>query len=130
MLLVLALSPLLLWYLYAVVMALVSARDRYAGTLPWTIRALGYPALGVGLALDLLVSASLCTLLFLELPLALDLLVNVTLCTLLFLERPRELTVSGRLWRISNAESSWRQRTALWLRVNLLDPLASIKAKS
>jgi hypothetical protein len=103
MLLVLALSPLLLWYLYAVVMALVSARDRYSGTLPWPIRALGYPALGVGLAIDLLV--------------------NVTLCTLIFLELPRELTVSGRLWRISNAESSWRQRTALWLRVNLLDPL-------
>ena len=103
MLIALALSPLALWYLYAVVMALASARDRYTGTLPWPIRALGYPALGVGLAIDLVV--------------------NVLLCTPLFLELPREFTVSGRLWRLSNGEPSWRQRTALWLRVNLLDPL-------
>lgn len=103
MLIAIALAPILLWYLYAVVMALVSARDRYAGTLPWPIRALGYPALAVGLAVDLAV--------------------NVLFCTFILLELPREFTVSSRLWRWSNAEPSWRQRTALWLRVNLLDPL-------
>ena len=100
---ILVFLPFLLWYLYCVVMALVSARARYPGTLPWPIRALGYPALWVGLVVDLAV--------------------NVLICTILFLELPRELTVSGRLWRISNAESSWRQRVALWLRVNLLDPI-------
>ena len=100
---ILVFLPFLMWYLYCVVMALVSARDRSPGTLPWPIRALGYPALWVGLVVDLAV--------------------NVLICTILFLEFPRELTVSGRLWRISNAESSWRQRMALWLRVNLLDPI-------
>lgn len=103
MLLALALSPLVLWYLYAVVMALVSARDRYTGTLPWPIRALGYPALFAGLAIDFVV--------------------NVVFCTLIFLALPREWTVSARLWHLSNSPPSWRQRTALWLRVNLLDPI-------
>lgn len=103
MLLALALSPLVLWYLYAVVMALVSARDRYTGTLPWPIRALGYPALFAGLAIDFVV--------------------NVVFCTVILLALPREYTVSARLWDYSNRPPSWRQRTALWLRVNLLDPL-------
>lgn len=98
-----ALSPVLLWYAFACVMALVSARNRFDGTLPWPIRALGYPALFAGLALDLLV--------------------NVVFCTIIFLALPREWTVSARLWDYSNAAPSWRQRTALWLRVNLLDPI-------
>lgn len=101
--LLLTLAPIILWYLYAVVMALVSARDRYTGTLPWPIRALGYPALFAGLAIDFVV--------------------NVVFCTVIFLALPREWTVSARLWDYSNAAPSWRQRTALWLRVNLLDPI-------
>lgn len=96
-------SPVVLWYLYAVVMALKQGVDRWPTTLPLPVRVLGYPALFVGLAIDLYVT--------------------LIICTLLFLQLPREWTVSGRLWRISNQPPSWRQRTALWLRVNLLDPL-------
>lgn len=103
MLLSLALLPLLLWIIFTAVMGLVSARDRYPGTLPWPIRVLGYPLLFVGLVADFLV--------------------NVLICPVLFLELPREWTVSSRLWRLSNSSPSWRQRTALWLRVNLLDPI-------
>lgn len=103
MLLALALSPLVLWYLYAVAMALASARARYTGTFPWPIRALGYPALFAWLAIDLVV--------------------NVVFCTVILLALPREWTVRARLWDYSNRPPSWRQRTALWLRVNLLDPI-------
>ena len=103
LLLALALSPLILWIIFAAVMALVSARNRYPGTLPIPIRVLGYPLLALGLVVDLGV--------------------NVLICPVLFLELPREWTVSSRLWRLSNSSPSWRQRTALWLRVNLLDPI-------
>lgn len=91
----------LLWVHYVAVMRLMQVRD--AGQLTPAMKAIGYPALVVGLLLDLIV--------------------NTVVATALFLELPREWTVSGRLWRLSNSPSSWRQRTALWLRVNLLDPI-------
>lgn len=99
----LILSPFALWYLFAVVMALIQARDRLGGTFPWPIKVMGYPVLVAGLIVEIIV--------------------NWVLCTILFLELPKELTVSKRLWTYSQRDPSWRQRTATWLRVNLLDPM-------
>lgn len=95
------LSPWLLWSIYAAVMRLKQVRE--AGKLTTAMKVFGYPTLFVGLALDLLV--------------------NVFIGSPLFLELPRELTLSSRLWRLSTTGSGYRQRVALWLRVNLLDAI-------
>lgn len=89
-----------LWIFYLAVMSL--DRARRAGQLAPIAKVFGYPVLWVGLALDLFV--------------------NVTLCTLLFLELPREMTVTARLKRHnSTAYGGWRQRLARWFEP-LLDP--------
>lgn len=96
-----AVAIYLLWIHYAAAMRLMQVRD--SGKLTKAIKAIGYPALVIGLGLDFLV--------------------NVTVCSLVFLEIPKEYTVSARLWRLSNAQGSYRNKLALWLRVNLLDAL-------
>ena len=60
----------------------------------------GYPALLVGLLLDLIV--------------------NTFVATLIFVELPREFTVSARLTRHSES-TGWRQRVAVAIRTALLD---------
>lgn len=88
----------LLWVHYVAIMHLMHMRSD--GLLTKGQKAIGYTALGVGLALDLFVQI---------------------LITALFLELPREWTVSGRLWRLSNGLPGWRQKLALKIRAGLLD---------
>lgn len=90
-----------LWIFFVAGMRLKQVRD--AGQLTSAMKVFGYPALAVGLAIDLVV--------------------NVVVGSLLFYELPREYTLSARLWRHSNESSGYRQRVALWLRVNLLDAI-------
>lgn len=91
----------LLFVFYAAVMNLKRARD--AGQINTFGKVLGYPALYVGLLLDVLV--------------------NTTLMTVLFAELPREWLVTLRLARHAQG-SGWRQRVALVFRplLNPLDP--------
>lgn len=93
--------PWLLWGVYGLVMRLKQVRE--AGKLTTAQMVLGYPWLFLGLFLDFVV--------------------NVVIATPLFLELPHELTVSSRLWRLSNGEAGYRQRLALWIRTQLLDSL-------
>ena len=90
-----------LWVHYVAVMRLKQLRD--AGTLTTGQKVMGYPALVVGLLLDLGVHMIVGTLLFAELP------------------ARGEWTLSARLWRLSTTGTGWRQRLALWLRRELLD---------
>lgn len=92
---------LLLWFFYIGVMDLKSARD--AGMLTPAAKVLGYPLLFVGLFIDLAV--------------------NILICTVLFADWPHEYTVTGRIQRLV-AASGWRQRTALWIAVNLLNSVS------
>lgn len=95
----LLLSPWILWIIFAAVMRLKQLRE--AGTLTIAMKVFGYPALALGLLIDFVV--------------------NVVFGTVVFLQVPRELTLSTRLWKLSTAGNGYRQRWALWLRVNLLD---------
>ena len=88
----------LLWVHYVAVMRLMQVRD--AGQLTAAMKAIGYPALFVGLLLDLIV--------------------NTFVATLIFIELPREWTVSARLTRHSES-TGWRQRVAIAIRTALLD---------
>lgn len=88
----------LLWVHYVAVMRLMQVRD--AGHLTIAMKAIGYPALVVGLLLDLIV--------------------NTTVASVIFLERPKEWTVSARLTRHSEG-GGWRQRVAVAVRAGLLD---------
>ena len=88
----------LLWVHYVAVMRLMQVRD--AGHLTAAKKAIGYPALLVGLLLDLIV--------------------NTVVATLIFIELPREWTVSARLTRHSES-TGWRQRVAVAIRTALLD---------
>lgn len=90
--------PYALWLHFIAIMHLKHMRDE--GLLTEGQRVFGYPALAIGLALDVLLQA---------------------IITIPFLELPREWTVSGRLWRLSNGRPGWRQRLALTLRTALLD---------
>jgi len=95
----LLLSPWILWVLYAAVMRLKQVRD--AGKLTLAMKVFGYPALFVGLAVDFVV--------------------NVVFGTLVFLQLPHEMTLSTRLWKLSNGDEGWRKNWAYWIRSNLLD---------
>ena len=88
----------LLWVHYVAVMRLMQVRD--AGHLTTAMKAVGYPALVVGLALDLIV--------------------NTVVASVIFLEHPKEWTVSARLTRHSNS-TGWRKRVAIAIRTALLD---------
>lgn len=93
------LSAYVLWNHYIIVMGLMRVRD--AKRLTPAIRVLGWPRVIYGLLIDFYV--------------------NVTVCTVILLEWPREGTVSTRLWRLSNAPPSWRQKVAYWVRTQMLD---------
>jgi hypothetical protein len=97
----LLLTPWVLWGIYCAVMRLKQVRD--ADKLTTSIKVMGYPWLVFGLVVDFVV--------------------NTIFGSLLFLELPHEWTLSSRLWRLSNGDAGWRQRWALWIRVNLLDPI-------
>ena len=97
----LLLSPWILWIIFAAVMRLKQVRD--AGKLTPAMKVFGYPALALGLAVDFVV--------------------NVVFGTLVFLQLPREMTLSSRLWKLSNGEEGWRKNLATWIRVQLLDGL-------
>lgn len=88
-----------LWFFYLAVMSLKRAKD--AGMLSSAAKVLGYPVLCVGLILDVLV--------------------NAFICTPLFLELPRELLVTSRLKRHNRTGRGWRKRLAAWFEP-LLDP--------
>lgn len=97
---ILAIWPL--WIIYVAVMRMQMVRDTVGLTVGQKV--MGYPALLVGLALDLLV--------------------NVVVGSLVLLELPQEYTLSARLWRLSNDEGeTWRRRAALWVRKELLDSI-------
>lgn len=90
----------LLWVFYVAVMRLKQVRA--AGQLTLAMKVFGYPALAIGLLLDLFV--------------------NVVVASAVLAEVPKELTLSSRLWRLSNDDSAgWRQKVALAVRVGLLD---------
>ncbi|MGJ7613940.1 MULTISPECIES: hypothetical protein [unclassified Variovorax] len=97
----LLLSPWILWVLYAAVMRLKQVRD--AGKLTTAMKVFGYPALFVGLAVDFVV--------------------NVVFGTLVFLQFPHEMTLSRRLWKLSNGDEGWRKNWAYWIRSQLLDSI-------
>lgn len=90
-----------LWIFFTAVMRLKQVRDE--GKLTTAMKVLGYPLLAVGLVLDVLV--------------------NVLIGSVLFLEIPQELTLSARLWRLSNGEPGYRQKVSFWIRINLLDAI-------
>lgn len=91
-----------LWVIYVAVMRLQMVRDTVGLTLGQKV--LGYPALILGLALDLLV--------------------NVVIGSIVLLEVPQEYTLSRRLWRLSNDEAeTWRRTAARWVRKEMLDSI-------
>ena len=92
-------STYLLWIFFLAVMSLKRAKD--AGQLTTAAKALGYPVLIVGYALDCFV--------------------NTTVMTLLLLEIPEETTVTSRLSRHLNHGEGWRKAVAVWA-APLLDP--------
>jgi len=94
----------LLWVYFVAVMHLKHLKED--GKLTGGVKFMGYPALIVGLILDLIV--------------------HLVIGTVLFLEPPArsEWTLSARLWRLSNQDrDTWRKRIALFLRQSLLDPV-------
>lgn len=95
----LLLSPWVLWIIFAAVMRLKQVRE--AGKLTLAMKVFGYPALFLGLAVDFVV--------------------NVVFGTLVFLQLPHEMTLSSRLWKLSNGDEGWRKNWAYWIRSNLLD---------
>lgn len=93
-----------LWVFYVAVMRLQMVRDEVG--LTFGQKVFGYPALVIGLVIDLFVHVVLGTIVFFEMPEA------------------GEWTLSRRLWRLSNDPSEgWRYRLALWLRRELLDSI-------
>ena len=94
----------LLWVYFVAVMHLKHLKDE--GKLTGGVKFMGYPALIVGLVLDLIVHLIVGTAIFLELP------------------ARNEWTLSARLWRLSNdPKPSWRRTLALFLRRSILDPI-------
>lgn len=88
-----------LWTLFLAAMSLRAARER--GRLSRTALAFALPIAATAILLDVLV--------------------NATLATLVFVDLPREWTLSQRLSRYL-PQDGWRARVALWLGDRLLDP--------
>jgi len=88
-----------LWVLYLASMALIRAKSE--GALSTSAKVLGYPVVGIGLALDFAL--------------------NMTVLTALFVDPPREKLVTARLRRLAK-RTDWRGKMARWLAVELLDP--------
>lgn len=89
----------ILWVHYVAMMRLKMVRDE--GKLTTAAKVFGYPALVMGLILDLVV--------------------NVFVGTVLFVEPPQEWTLSARLTRLGEGNSGWRRRRADRIRKALLD---------
>lgn len=87
------------WAWYLSVMHLATARA--AGRLTPAAKALGYPWLALGLAVDAAF--------------------NAVHGTVMFMEPPRELLFTSRVTRLS-ARADWRGRMARWICTQLLDP--------
>lgn len=87
------------WFVYIGVMGIYRAHldGRLVGFTKW----LAYPAVAVGVLMD--VAA------------------NIVLATLIFVELPEEWLVTQRLTRYSNGTNGWRKSTAVWVCSNLLD---------
>lgn len=92
-------SVYLLWVHYVAAMRLMQVRD--ADQLTWAMKCIGYPAVAIGLFLDLVV--------------------NTFVVTIIFFELPREFTVSARLTRHSESGEGWRKTLAIGVRTALLD---------
>ncbi len=88
-----------LWMLFLAVMNLRAAKER--GTLPKAALVLALPVVALAVLLDVVV--------------------NATLGTLIFLDLPKEWTLSERLSRYLPL-STWRGVAALWIGAALLDP--------
>lgn len=87
-----------LWIFYLASMALIRARD--AGNITRPALVLGYPIVGLAVAIDIAL--------------------NLTVFTALFLELPRERMITHRLRRHID-DAGWRGRLARWFAHNLLD---------
>lgn len=87
------------WLFYLAVMNLKRAKD--AGTISRVALFFGYPLLWAGLALDILL--------------------NVTVCTVMFFDLPQETLTTSRLKRYDRTDKGWRKKLALWWAHNLLD---------
>ena len=90
-----------LWVHYVAMMRLKMVRDE--GKLTTAAKVFGYPALVVGLLLDLVV--------------------NVVVGTIVFVEPPQKMTLSARLTRLGEGSSGWRRRRADRIRKALLDDI-------
>lgn len=90
----------LCWLLFLAIMNLKRAKD--AGTISKPALFLGYPALAVGLVLDVLV--------------------NVCVYSIIILDIPKELLTTAHLDRtLATYKTGWRRAVALWICRNLLD---------
>ncbi len=88
------------WLLFLAIMNLKRAKD--AGTISKPALYFGYPALAVGLFLDVVV--------------------NIVVYSPLVLDLPRELLTTAHLNRILATQSTgWRRAVSLWICKNLLD---------
>lgn len=90
-----------LWVHYVAMMRLKMIRDE--GNLTTAAKVFGYPAMVMGLLLDLVV--------------------YVVVGTLVFVEPPQEMTLSARLTRLGEGGSGWRRRRADRIRKALLDDI-------
>lgn len=90
------------WYLYLIVMGLY--RAKLNGTLTWTAKILGAPALVIGFVLDVLVQYTIASLIWREWP------------------RRGEHLVTDRMQRYLAHGSGSRYVKAKWLCDHLLDP--------
>jgi hypothetical protein len=88
------------WVLFGSIMNARRVRDM--GKLSNTARWMTYLSLGIGYPLDVLFMLLFCVML---------------------LDPPREITLSKKLWRLSNGGGwwAWQCRRAQWWRANLLD---------
>ena len=102
-----------LWVFYLAVMTLLRARR--ADTLPKVAYYLGIPVVYTGYFIDIFVNFFILSFLILELP--------------KYVRWPSarigirvEWTVTARLSRHTHDSSGWRQKIAMWIGANLLDP--------
>lgn len=87
--------------LFCVLASMALIRAKSEGALSTSAKVLGYPVVGVGLALDFAL--------------------NMTVFAVLFVDPPREKLVTARLRRLS-ANKGWRGKMARWFAAELLDP--------
>jgi hypothetical protein len=89
------------WMLYCAIMSLKKAKDE--NRLTTAMKVLGYPLLFIGYLFDIVA----------------NIIVSVFM-----LHVPKELLLTAKLKRIQlEAPNGWRNKTAMWICVNLLNPL-------